>query len=70
MKQHRTPTESPLLTLREVAGLLRVEVSTVHRWIKNGALAGVTLPGAGRQHVYRVQRATIDAILADRQRSC
>lgn len=70
MKQHNQGPASPLLTPREVADLLRVETTTVRRWIKIGALASVALPCTGRQHAYRVQRSTIDAILADRHASC
>lgn len=70
MKQYYQPPESPLLTPREVADLLRVDATTVRRWITIGALPAVTLPGAGIQRAYRIQRSAIEAILADRHHSC
>ena len=36
--------EADLLTVREVAKQLRVDDTTVRRWIKNGALEAITLP--------------------------
>ena len=37
-----------LLTVREVAKRLRVDDTTVRRWIKSGALGAITLPHRGR----------------------
>lgn len=53
-----------LLTVREVARQLRVDDTTVRRWIKTGALEAVTLPHRGRRTAYRVRRDTMDALLA------
>lgn len=39
--------DEPLFTPLEVATNLRVDVSTVHRWIKKGKLAAIQLPGHG-----------------------
>lgn len=39
--------DEPLLTPQEVAANLRVNVSTVHRWVKQGKLAAIQLPGHG-----------------------
>lgn len=52
-----------LLTVREVAKLLRVDDTTVRRWIKSGALEAITLPHAGKRSAYRVKRNTIDRLL-------
>ena len=52
-----------LLTVREVAHHLRVDDTTVRRWIKSGALEAVTLPHTGKRCGYRVRKLTIDTIL-------
>ena len=53
-----------LLTVHEVATQLRVDDTTVRRWITSGALEAITLPHRGRRQVYRIRRTTIDALLA------
>jgi excisionase family DNA binding protein len=52
-----------LLTVHEVARQLRVDDTTVRRWIKNGALEAVTLPHLGKRRGYRVRKLTLDALL-------
>jgi excisionase family DNA binding protein len=52
-----------LLTVSEVARRLRVDATTVRRWIKNGALDAVTLPHRGKRQAYRIKRSTIDTLL-------
>lgn len=52
-----------LLTVREVARRLRVDDTTVRRWIKSGALEAVTLPHRGRRQAYRVKKSTMDKLL-------
>ena len=52
-----------LLTVREVARRLRVDDTTVRRWIKSGALEAITLPHKGRRQAYRVKKSTIDKLL-------
>ncbi len=52
-----------LLTVREVAAQLRVDDTTVRRWIKNGALEAITLPHRGARQAYRIRRSTLDALL-------
>ncbi len=52
-----------LLTVHEVARQLRVDDTTVRRWIKNGALEAVTLPHLGKRRGYRVRAKTLDALL-------
>jgi len=56
--------DAELLTVREVAKQLRVDDTTVRRWIKNGILEAITLPHGGARQVYRVRRHTLDALLA------
>jgi len=53
-----------LLTVHEVAKQLRVDDTTVRRWIKNGVLEAITLPHRGARQAYRIRRATLDALLA------
>lgn len=53
---------SELLTVREVARQLRVDDTTVRRWIKSGALDAVALPHSGKRCGYRVRRHTLDAL--------
>jgi excisionase family DNA binding protein len=52
-----------LLTVREVASRLRVDDTTVRRWIKNGSLEAITLPHKGRRQAYRVKKSTMDKLL-------
>jgi excisionase family DNA binding protein len=55
--------EADLLTVREVAQQLRVDDTTVRRWIKNGVLEAITLPHRGARQAYRIRQATLDALL-------
>ncbi|GAC1383317.1 MAG: hypothetical protein NVSMB33_11210 [Ktedonobacteraceae bacterium] len=52
-----------LLTVREVAHRLRVDDTTVRRWIKSGALEAITLPHRGKRQAYRVKKSTLDKLL-------
>jgi excisionase family DNA binding protein len=52
-----------LLTVREIAQHLRVDDTTVRRWIKNGILEAIALPHARTRQSYRVRRATLDEVL-------
>jgi len=52
-----------LLTVREVAHRLRVDDTTVRRWIKSGALEAITLPHRAKRQSYRVKLSTLDALL-------
>lgn len=54
---------SDLLTVREVAKILRVDNSTVRRWIKQGALQAVVLPHVNEREAYRIKRETLDKVL-------
>ena len=53
-----------LLTIHEVAQRLRVDDTTVRRWISNGVLEAVTLPHLGKRRGYRVKQATLDTLLS------
>ncbi len=48
-------------TPREIAERLRVDRSTVIRWIKNGALESEIIQ-QGRRNRHRIPKATIDRI--------
>lgn len=52
-----------LLTVREVAERLRVDETTVRRWITNGALEAISLPHKGKRHAWRIKKAALDRIL-------
>lgn len=52
-----------LLTVREVAHRLRVDDTTVRRWIKSGALEAITLPHKGKRSAYRIKWETIKKLL-------
>jgi excisionase family DNA binding protein len=52
-----------LLTVHEVALHLRVDDTTVRRWIKSGAMEAVALPHRNKRCAYRVRRTTFDALL-------
>ncbi len=52
-----------LLTVREVARRLRVDDTTVRRWIKTGALEAIPLPHHGERQSYRIRRTLLDDLL-------
>jgi excisionase family DNA binding protein len=53
-----------LLTVPEVAKRLRVDDTTVRRWIKSGALEAVTLPRRGKRAAYRIRSSTVNRIIS------
>jgi len=53
-----------LLTIHEVARRLRVDDTTVRRWINNGVLEAVTLPHLGKRRGYRVKQTTLNTLLS------
>ena len=55
--------EIDLLTVGEVARQLRVDLTTVRRWIKSGILEAIVLPHRGKRQAYRVKRATLNGLL-------
>lgn len=56
--------DEELLTIGEVAEILRVDEATVRRWVKRGALEAIVLPHSGIRQVYRIRRSTLDELLA------
>jgi excisionase family DNA binding protein len=64
-KQAPTPVaqSSDLLTIAEVAQILRVDGTTVRRWAKQGALEAVILPHPNERQAYRIKRSTLNKIL-------
>jgi len=58
-----TEEEEKLYTVREVARRLRVDDTTVRRWIKSGALDAITLPHRGRRQAYRIKQSTLDKLM-------
>ncbi len=52
-----------LLRVKEVARSLRVDDTTVRRWIKTGVLEATVLPSAGNKKTYRVRKSVVDALL-------
>ena len=55
--------ENGLLTVREVAEILRVDDTTVRRWVKHGVLSAVTLPHLNKRQGYRIKRETLNKLL-------
>jgi excisionase family DNA binding protein len=58
-----------LLTVQEVANMLRVDEATVRRWIKGGTLDSIKLPHRGKREVHRIRRSTMNLILKHSDRS-
>ena len=56
--------KADLLTVREVAEQLRVDDTTVRRWIKGGVLDAVPLPHRGLRQAYRIRRSTLETLLS------
>jgi excisionase family DNA binding protein len=54
---------SDLMTVREVAQALRVDDTTVRRWVKQGVLEAVVLPHANKRQAYRIKRDTLEKLL-------
>jgi excisionase family DNA binding protein len=63
LQQTQTQEAHDLLTVREIAKALRVDDTTVRRWIKSGALQAIALPHRGKRQAYRVPRSTLDTLL-------
>ncbi|HTI15331.1 MAG TPA: helix-turn-helix domain-containing protein [Dictyobacter sp.] len=56
---------SDLLTISEVADILRVDDTTVRRWVKQGVLEAVILPHVSERQAYRIKRETLEKLLGD-----
>ncbi len=57
---------SDLLTVSEVAEILRVDDTTVRRWVKQGVLEAIILPHVNERLAYRIKRETLNRILESR----
>jgi len=57
--------EEDLLKPREVAKILRVDVTTVRRWIKKQLLPAILLPHQGKRQEYRIRRSTMREITTE-----
>ena len=57
------PASNELLTVREVAEILRVDTTTVRRWVKIGILEAVILPHVRTRQAYRVKKSVVDGVL-------
>jgi excisionase family DNA binding protein len=55
--------DKELLTVSEVAEILRVDSTTVRRWVKQGVLEAIALPHVNKRCAYRVKRETVDKLL-------
>lgn len=61
--QLTVPYEDELLTVYEVAYVLRVDETTVRRWVTQGILSAVVLPHKGKRQSYRIKRSALQAVL-------
>jgi excisionase family DNA binding protein len=52
-----------LFTVRQVARILQVDDTTIRKWIKNGEIEAILLPGGRLKKRYRIRKSTVDAIL-------
>ncbi len=57
--------EVVLLTTAELAEQFRVHPSTIRRWIEDGRISAITLPGG----LKRYRKSEVEAILAGEHRS-
>ena len=55
--------DNDLLTVAEVAQILRCDATTVRRWVKSGILDAVSLPHLNKRQSYRIKRETLDKVL-------
>jgi len=52
-----------LLRVGEVARILRVDDTTVRRWIKLDILEAIVLPHVNNRQAYRVRKSTLELLL-------
>jgi len=58
---------SEILTPSEVARILRVDPTTVRRWIKQGVLEAVLLSGVGGRQAYGIKPETLEKLFGEQQ---
>lgn len=61
--------DDDLLTVAEVARVLRVDDTTVRRWVKQGILEAVSLPHIHERQSYRIRRSTVERLIGSPLRS-
>ena len=61
--QSASAKEDTLYTVSEVAKRLRVDTTTVRRWIAIGILEAVVLPHQGKRQAYRIRESTLNKLL-------
>lgn len=61
------PNVAQPIGVAETANLLQVNVSTVHRLIRRGALPAVKMPG--KRGPYVIQKSDVEALLTQAERS-
>ena len=52
-----------LLTVAEVAKALRLDDTTIRRYVKQGLLEAIRLPHRGTRQAYRIKQETLDNLL-------
>jgi excisionase family DNA binding protein len=57
------PDDDELLTVAEVAVILKLHEQTARKWVREGKIPGIYM--GSRQAGYRVKRSTIDRIKAE-----
>jgi excisionase family DNA binding protein len=65
VKRKEERMSDDLLTVSEVARILRVDDATVRRWVKQGVLEAVVLPHVNSRQVYRIKRETLGRVLGE-----
>lgn len=60
-----------LLTVKEAANILRIDPSTVRRWVCEGVLDAVKFQGGGKRNrsVYRITLSSLEEKFASRDSS-
>lgn len=56
-----------LLTVKEVARGLKVDETTVRRWVEAGILEAVILPHVGTRKVYRIRESVYEGLRTPRR---
>lgn len=56
-------TDNDLMTVHEFAQQVRVDDTSVRRWIKHGILPAISLPHRNSRTAYRIRRSTLQALL-------
>lgn len=57
------PEPEELMKVSEVSRRLRVDDTTVRRWVHNGVLDAIELPHRGKRRVFRVRRQVVDDLI-------